>query len=295
MPPDMVYKYVTLETARLILTSGQLRFQSPVRYNDPLDSQWNMLWPLFTPEAIEYRKSAIKSAIQNPRMWPNNIDPQRAMSLEAERRRLSKMSAKERKVAINAIIDDFADVDHYSNHLQSYTQERRRRLRVLCFSEAASSSLMWAHYAGQHTGVALGFSTSLLEVKYRRPLEPVRYSISPPCLINHKEWTRSIIFGLPTPPMTGDEREWALTKHNDWRYECEWRFVWIMPEGTPSDYDDFPFPHDSLREVVFGCRADPARSSEIVTLAKDINPLASTYMMSIQLDSFELVRNRIAV
>ncbi len=74
-PPKILYKYTTVETARIILSTGKLRFQSPLRYNDPFDSQWDLLWPAFTPDARQYERELHREALLNPAAWPPDADP----------------------------------------------------------------------------------------------------------------------------------------------------------------------------------------------------------------------------
>lgn len=290
-PPAILYKYTTIDTARAVLSNGKLRFQSPLRYNDPLDSQWDTLWPIHTPEAREYERALVEQALREPGAWPSNADPRFKRAMDQERARIMAVPEAEREAAIAEFARDAATDSGVPEPLAQRILDIRRRMRVLCLCESDRSILMWSHYASQHGGVVLGFDTAEMENGPKRPLEPVKYCDAPPRLIDSDIWSRSMVFGLPHPPeLEGGEREWALTKHTDWSYEREWRFVWIADRGTLGEHEDFTFPRGALLEVVSGCRTDAVRSVELLALARAIRPNVRHFRMSMHPSRFELVK-----
>lgn len=68
-PPQTLYKYTTAETACRVLATGKLRHQSPLRYNDPFDSQWDALWFVQTPEYIALERSLLNQALRDRDSW----------------------------------------------------------------------------------------------------------------------------------------------------------------------------------------------------------------------------------
>lgn len=290
-PPVILYKYTTVDTARVILSTGKLRSQSPLRYNDPFDSQWDTLWPLTTPEAREYEISLIEMALSDPGTWPVDADPRFRRAMEPMRAKVEAMPLHRRAGAIADLARKAAHTSTIPEPLVHRLQDIRRRMRLLCLCESDQSILMWSHYADQHRGVVLGFDSTALEQGLRRPLEQVTYTDNPPQLIDPQEWIRTTVFGLrDRPNPVGREREWALTKPTDWRYEKEWRFVWIAEPGTQGDYWDFAFPRDSLVELVTGCRTDQARVGRLLSLARAIRPDVRCFQSSVHPSRFELVK-----
>ncbi|MCP3901991.1 MAG: DUF2971 domain-containing protein [Planctomycetes bacterium] len=290
-PPTILYKYTTVETARIVLSTGKLRFRSPLSYNDPFDSQWDMTWPASTPEAIEYERALIRRALLDPGSWPDDADPKHRRAMARERERIRLLPGEEQEDAITDLVTQTGSSGKPPEQQARMLDDLRRRMRVLCLSERDDSILMWSHYADQHCGVAIGFESSAIENGLLRPLEPVLYRDAPPSLIDPQQWHRSMIFGLDwTWDWEAIGRQWALTKHSDWSYEREWRFALIAARTTLGDHEDIAFPRASLVELVFGCRTDQVGAAELQSLARAFGPQVSCWQMSARQDRFQVER-----
>lgn len=290
-PPAILYKYMSAETAIRVLSGQRLRFQSPLRYNDPLDSQWDPLWPLFTDDSREYERSLVEQSLRDPSSWPADADYEFRDIMGAARRSMTLMPAASRDAHVADIATQLAGAIEPSERLLELLHDIRRRMRIFCLSETDRSILMWSHYADQHRGVVLGFQSTELESFHQRPLERISYAEGPPRLFDPKEWIRKTFFGLPDHgELESRSREWGLTKHTDWSYEREWRFVWIIQNRTTGDFTDISFPGQAVAELVVGCRTDPGRIAEISTLARTVSPGARCFTMSIHPSKFELVK-----
>ncbi len=288
-PPAILYKYTTAETARIILSTGRLRRQSPLRYNDPLDSQWDPLWQLQTPEAKEYERSLIEQALIDPSSWPGDCDPEMRAAMDRERASIAPLQGVARDRAVAEFVRDAMSSSSPPEAMVRRMQDMQRRLRVLCLCETERCMLMWSHYAEEHRGVVLGFDTAAMEQGARRPFEQVQYLDGPPVLIDEKAWIGSCVFGTDRDAAM-HEREWVLTKHSSWKYEREWRSVWIAEPGTPGDFEDYPFPRPALVEIIAGCRYDPSRATELQSLAHASRPDLRFARMSRHPTKFELIR-----
>ena len=289
-PPKRLYKYTTLSTALTILSCGKLRFQSPLRYNDPFDSQWDPFWPLTNPHAKERERSVLEQAISDPESWPADIHPHFQHALQSLRAKLDSMPEDERAEAISHYVEEIVNDDEQSRIAQRHLLDQRRRLRVLCLSEESDSILMWSHYAEQHKGVVLGFDVRRLEDGLQRPLERMNYSEDVPRVIDLDAWHKSVIFGTPTPGWEGKEREFALTKHSGWAYEREWRFVFLSGPGSLGMHSDLAFPADALAELLVGDRADSSVFVELLALARGLNPEVEVARMMKHFEKFALER-----
>lgn len=63
-----------------------------------------------------------------------------------------------REVLLERLQSAQVDFDSFINEIKKYMNSAR----VCCFSRARKNQLMWAHYAAKHTGVCIGFDTSIL-------------------------------------------------------------------------------------------------------------------------------------
>jgi len=285
---------MTVETARIILSSGKLRFQSPLRYNDPFDSQWDPGWPMSTPEMKAYERVLIEQAIRDPTSWPTNADPASKQAMDRERARIEAVPVGGRDDAVAALVQELSGNGPPDESVR-LLHDIRRRLRVLCLCEADDSILMWSHYANQHNGVVLGFDATALEKSWSWPVENIAYEQAPPQLIDPKEWIRNVIFGLRGKSLLDQrERALALTKHRDWQYEREWRIVSLAPRGALGDFEDFDFPRSALVELITGTRTDHVRSAELVCLAYAFRSDVRHFQMAMHPSEFKLVRKSVS-
>ena len=292
-PPAILYKYMSVDTARSVLSTGKLRFQSPLQYNDPFDSQWEITWPLFTPEAREYERALIEQAIRDPHSWPSDADPESKTVMEQQRIRINNLPEVQRDQAITKFVREAAPSSEVPEQYTQLIHDMRRRMRVFCLCERDCSILMWSHYADQHESIVLGFDTESLEQDWCCPLESINYTNDLPKLIDPEAWNRSMVFGLQSPELKGGEREWALTKHSDWEYEKEWRFVLRAPKGTHGDYEDFKIPKNALVELVSGCRTDTEQTQELLTLARTFQSDVRHFEMSTHPHQLQLIKVRV--
>ena len=128
-----------------------------------------------------------------------------------------------------------------------------------CFSKKNNNVLMYSHYAERHQGFCLGFDVEKLIISMNATNYGMKADIRP--VWYFKTWPQ-IDFKV-SPAI------WLTCKHESWSYEDEYRLFpvkngLILPEGH---YQFYP---ESLRSVVFGCRATDECLSLIKSLTNDI-------------------------
>jgi hypothetical protein len=113
---------------------------------------------------------------------------------------------------------------------------------VTCFLQRPDNLLLWAHYSASHTGVCLKFDITedldLFGLTFR-----VEYSDEYPSFDYLTERDTLV-------------KKAMLSKSRHWEYEAEVRTM-------QKKYGLFPFKKECLKEIIFGCKADP---SEIKTI-----------------------------
>ncbi len=293
-PPPLLHKYTSAETARHILSTGRTRFQSPLRYNDPFDSQWDPTWNLRTPKAAKFNKRLMTSAIEDPESWPEEIDPQFETALLNERNRIYALPLANRKSAILEFVEHACDCRELHEAMRAVMLDFRRRLRVLCLSANPKSITMWSHYGDQHRGVLLTFDTAMLEDGLKRPVTKVLYENSPPALMDMEMWYRATTFGLPEPKLPEDPSIWTRTKSPEWKQEQEWRLTTLAPKSTLGDYQDFDVPKRSLVEMTMGCRTDREVTRELVALAQPFGVQVKYSQLFMAVGTFSLAKRNLS-
>lgn len=188
------------------------------------------------------------------------------------------------------------------NH-KKFRDEISRRFRVLCLSRSCSSVLMWSHYTRAHSGMVVGIETSdegfqtglrtegfnvVYEPDRSRIRLPLAYYQSPSVerydmagrIMNSPNENVVSDAGLVIPfgvfrGQLEDARITALTtKAEDWKYEEETRFIYDLSRHSKqmiceSERCFVAVPASSIREIIFGFRADPALVEEVVRLYRE--------------------------
>jgi Protein of unknown function (DUF2971) len=115
----------------------------------------------------------------------------------------------------------------------------RRTTGVVCFAGNPRGTLLWSHYAAEHTGVCLQLETArdfpILSRAVTVDYEPEYPTIN--WLVDYEAGISKMLLG----------------KHPCWKYEDETR---IIVDNEAGKY--LPFRPVSLRSIVFGCRSDEA-------------------------------------
>lgn len=131
-------------------------------------------------------------------------------------------------------------------------------LCVSCFSEDNTNTVMWTHYASNHTGFVLEVEFTH-EYEERAMLTPVKYIDTLP---------KIDIFGLADFIISEEEDKSLFirsllhdlsVKSPDWSYEKEWR-IWLNRTGYAF------YQPNQIKSVYFGARCDP----QFIELVSDI-------------------------
>lgn len=129
---------------------------------------------------------------------------------------------------------------------------------ISCFSEVNDNLLMWSHYAEQHRGFCLEFTTnSSLFQKVKK----VQYSSVVPVLEPERIFAQK------------DFEQVArlfCTKSEDWAYEQEWR---VFDRKIAAKQ----YPSDALTAIYLGARAEEPLVNEICEIVRRNLPRTKLY------------------
>jgi hypothetical protein len=151
---------------------------------------------------------------------------------------------------------------NYKRIVQSVT-DAKSEIGIACFSETYDNILMWAHYAGNYTGICLSYSsTDLLDgLPDEANLVRLAYVDEPPQLLaSHTKETNDAAIRV------------LSQKQYNWAYEREWR---VLGSTGPMIYA----PNQALRRIFFGSRIDPDHKNEIIAASRGTS--IELYMMEI--------------
>ena len=259
--PEPLYKYTTLDTAILVLRTGRLRWSSPLLFNDLSEFQ---RMPRFEPSLDE-------SLSMFPRTLTEIATGKRQVD-EAKMNYTAKIALDMVRILISSGMDPTSVIQELTEEARGADEKMHMTLRatfesfgintarVFCLTTDPDNDVMWAHYAGNHTGIVFGFrhlpnlDTPFIAAK------PVKYSREAPIVASGIDF---LLYGN-----TAELREKTLdavcyTKSSKWEYENEWRAVTWRPEEGEREYGDYKFYPEELESICIGAKFDDKRVKEV--------------------------------
>lgn len=262
--PDILYKYTTAETTRVVLATGRLRWQSPCQFNDANELQ---RMPKLSPNFVEarpiYSQKLVELAYSNEVIDLSIYSPwtQKLIKLL----RILKNQGIPSDSALSSIdnVIPQSEQNLEDSFRQSTELNNDGSLRCFCLTENDMNTLMWAHYGDSFKGCMLGFQhIDELSTPFSAA-EKVRYSDDIPIIGSAVDF---YLYG----PTKEQNRETRLaiyhTKSKDWEYEKEWRVVHKSQVADNKLYSDFKFYPLELESITFGLKIDVKEKAKILEL-----------------------------
>lgn len=260
---EIVYKFRnwTVENHRKTLCDNQIFFTSPPKLNDPFDCH--------IPENF---------------ILLNCIERKRYINDQIEFLKQQGESDIE-----NIVRNAFANTEE----LQKKHDDHNYKFQSSCIGvfscgKCWNNILMWSHYANDHKGFCVGFNLKKLQqynfalmgvfrkVKYKHKLPRIKPLV--PNSINKKKVYENYIVEV-------------TTKAIDWKYEKEYRFVKINPNGLDFENRKIYLSNDCIAEVVLGLSISECDEDQITKICRDKN--ISLYKVIRVLNSFSIDRIQI--
>lgn len=225
--------------------NGEVFLSCAAVLNDPFD-----LRPAYNPSALREVLKVVKE-IYGRRPMISKDRYQEISGVALSRKEFRAKAAKMRPSVATAKLEIELN--------RKVFKELPLKSRLACFSEDEQNIPMWAHYAGNHTGVCLSYSVNVEKLNPYDDLIPfkVNYQSERPQLttvdlINFTRNKKAKDLGLLSPDLVMDAMYLRKSKH--WEYEREWR-VFDTEDNEPRYRKLVGL---ELERVSLGVRAKPA-------------------------------------
>lgn len=218
-----LYKYTHISTRSLsILSTGKAWYAKPKSFNDPFDCGVDIC-----EDNSDDTKQILITSMENQGLSSEMIAGclQNALT------------------ATGALTQTGKDI---IGRMKAGIHQNRDNVGILSLSLTPENILMWSHYADQHKGMCIEF-----EVPVYPSLHEVTYPPKAP---------RFSLYDIFVNGQAGESLSLLKTKHEDWRYEKEYRQI---VENGDNLYD-IPGP---ITGVVFGLRTSAADESMVRKVA----------------------------
>jgi len=129
-----LYKYLSVDSAKAVLTNCTLKYSSPLKFNDPYEFNSNLVD--FTGTKSEIKNYYYR--LLTDYTWHGKV-----------------LSKSEKKTILNILLRDYSLGSLIETVKMAFDIGKQDSL-VLCLSEINNNTLMWSHYADKHSGICLG-------------------------------------------------------------------------------------------------------------------------------------------
>jgi hypothetical protein len=284
------YKYATPEAALAILKARSVRYSSPLLFNDPFDVQSGLHFDFDLGTLHSKVVDRLHQLVEAPEEPPVDSEDAWGKALILARKHFPEYGfPHERWEEITSPL--FNQILELMDQTQKGYQANWRDvllpgIRVFCVSEEKDNLLMWAHYAGHHTGCVFEFWSLPDEDNPLSVASPVRYSDYPPTFFTEHEWIDNFM-GIKKIDINTLYRQYANVKSSHWAYEHEWR-VWYPFSKSTTKFDNVPIRQSELKALYLGCRATAAFCEEAIALLRNHYPAARVYRAEKRDDAYSL-------
>lgn len=284
------FKYTSPQTALAILQSGNVRYSSPLTFNDPFDIQSGLHFD-FDLETLHQKvidRIGVLAAAPDVPLF-NVDDPWCKLVIEARKHYPTHGFPRDRWVAITKEpFDSLFSViqDTRQKYEQHWIDILLPGSRVFCVSEERDNLLMWAHYGRDHTGAVFEFWSLPSEDNSLSVAQPIQYEETPPPFFTEREWIDDLT-GMKKLDNDALYKRYAYIKSSEWAYEREWR-VWYPLADKRQLYDEVPIRKSEFKCIYIGCCAKPEFERSITELIRNTFPDTKVFRATKRLDEYAL-------
>jgi hypothetical protein len=225
-----LYNYQRFDAGRLerLLVTNSIYLSDTKRFNDPWDCR-----PCFDLTRLD-----------DPAFYQRQVE----YFERIDRKHNTHLSESEHQQRAARLRSDRAFLEHCIYQMSGIESEIQKRYRVYCLTTKPADTLMWSHYAENHTGICLEFGcandvlSSALQVVYCETYPPL--------------------------DLADDDRQTVLlpliTKAKAWEYEEEYRLIAqeeveaLNRESLITRNNLLLLPDGALTSIIVGCVAPEA-------------------------------------
>lgn len=276
LPP--LYKYLSVEGAKLTLGNQCFRFAKPSEYDDLEDMTVQSLFPDKLEKALANMPDGFVDAIMaNLYALPTCPQKQRPaavtmqMTFRANPQLAPIVAAGLKKDPEKAGLG----IEAWKTRSEAFVNETNafmQNYRVFCVTTDKASERMWKEYAKKHQGIALRITPSVEKDSKYLKFAPVTYQEKwPPIFAKVAEFAAESLFGNQTERARAVLEGIIYAKTNAYKFESEYRLAIPLAEGE-EDYRTQPFHPEEITELYLGAAMTETDKQEIVAAAKALNP-----------------------
>jgi len=251
---EFFYKFYTCDTAKVVLSKLEVRWSSPLTFNDPFDTQFDLNVKFDGAELDTAFREKLKHFVMSDDEPAHPLHPRFDILLKQMRQLRDRVPWDTFEQQISSANDrGFTNMQGAITDSNSQWKSYLAGIRMYCVSEIHDDLLMWAHYAKNHTGVVLKFRCIAEKDTALCAARPVTYRDDIPLLATKDEWIADL-FGVARMDLPKRFTDMAFIKSIHWSYEKEWRAVAFLTGKNDELYSTYNIWPNEIDAVYLGCR-----------------------------------------
>ena len=244
LPP--LYKYLSVEGAKLTLGNNTFKHAKPSDFNDTEDVSIHSIFPEETEAALRRLEGGFTEIIlQHLNDPPTCAWPLREKLIRIQhgyRNNLGLVEKIKAELASNGRKPVF-DVDKMRARSEAFVKQTNEFLqgyRVLCVTTHKNSEKMWSDYADNHKGAVLRIEPNVAKDSKLQLFRPVVYREKrPPLYDDTLEFIADSLFGDQEARPKAMLEKIIYAKTLKWQHEGEYRLAIPMQQGE-QPWDELP-------------------------------------------------------
>jgi hypothetical protein len=276
LPP--LYKYLSVQGAKLTLGNRTFKHAKPSDFNDTEDLTISSIFPEETEAALTRLASGFTDVIlQHLNDVPTCASPMKERIAQIQQiyranpAAANVVKAEQTRRGLNAVYD----VEHMRGRSKVFVAEINEFMqgcRVLCVSTHWDSEEMWSGYAQNHKGIMLRIEPNVAKDSKFQLFRPVIYSEKrPPLYEDTLQFIADSLFGDQEARRKEILERIIYRKTLKWKHEGEYRLNIPLRKGEPP-WDTLLFHGEEITELYLGLSIESKDRDEIVGLARAVNP-----------------------
>ena len=289
------FKYLSADTAKLVLQNRKLKWSAPTQFNDPFDHQTALIFQFGSAEFQEHFVACLEEIVfgsDEPEFEEKSMAGRLFLLLRRNGRTQDREDVLARIRAGAA--DSAAKIPEYEQNINGLLTEQLTNSRVLCLSEVHDNVVMWSHYADEHRGAVLKLNCVDEIDDNFLAARPVQYVEDFTRFPTAEEWVKHLL-GIHLVDYGRLFFDAAYLKHLDWAYEKEWRIhIPILDGSEPKDGVSY-YEKDArvFGALYLGCRMPDDERCDLVKIVEESHPAMPVIEMRKAKDGFRLEEHRV--
>ena len=250
------FKYMSADTARMVLTNRSLRWSSPTLFNDPFDVPRELSFGITPDEVVQASARRMAQLIEDPPEDTSQFGDKLRLIVGAVKKGISAELKAELLAGLEQVVASHHPTGKSMDELRELWRTWLPDHRILCLTESPAHAAMWHHYANKYCGVVLEFRCIDELDSAWLAARPVTYPQSKPAVYTASGWAE--LFCLQQEAAIRVMLDAATyTKSPDWSYESEWRIASFKRPTDSGHFSDYKFDRQELGAVYFGPMISP--------------------------------------